>query len=108
MESEKSLHVYFMVLANDILLLGGQHKGGKSREKDRFTNVLASLSMNSSASESLSFPRFFSTTCPDSPVLASATSLSRTKAFMISLGTASFKWSSKDSGLNLNFRLLDF
>ena len=35
MESEKSLHVYFMVLANDILLLGGQHKGGKSREKDR-------------------------------------------------------------------------
>ena len=34
-ESEQSLQVNFVVLANHILLFGGQHKGGKSREKNR-------------------------------------------------------------------------
>ena len=37
MESQKSLYVHLVMLANDLLLLAGQHKGGKPREVDRYS-----------------------------------------------------------------------
>ena len=37
MESQKSLYVHLVMLANDLLLLAGQHKGGKPREEDRYS-----------------------------------------------------------------------